>query len=84
MFFNLPVFWVCPWGASVQDKTTAEGRDPREVAEAVLRAVGRREADVVLAGLLPTLAVYVRTLCPRLFFKLMASRARKERRAKED
>ncbi|XP_061079718.1 dehydrogenase/reductase SDR family member 7B isoform X3 [Conger conger] len=68
----------------VQDRTTAEGRDPREVAEAVLRAVGGRKPDVLLAGLLPTLAVYIRTLCPALFFRLMASRARKERRPKED
>ncbi|KAG5832364.1 hypothetical protein ANANG_G00290400 [Anguilla anguilla] len=68
----------------VQDKNTAEGRDPREVAEAVLRAVGRKRKDVLLAGPLPTLAVYIRTLCPPLFFKLMASRARKEQRPKED
>ncbi|KAG7459799.1 hypothetical protein MATL_G00214510 [Megalops atlanticus] len=68
----------------VLDKNTAEGRDPREVAEAVLRAVGRRKKDVLLAGPLPTLAVYIRTLCPQLFFKLMASRARKEQRPKED
>ncbi|XP_061075912.1 dehydrogenase/reductase SDR family member 7B-like [Conger conger] len=69
---------------ATQDKTTAEGRDPREVAEAVLRAVGGRKADVLLAGLLPTLAVNIRTLCPALFFRLMASRAQKERRPKED
>ncbi|XP_036408985.1 dehydrogenase/reductase SDR family member 7B isoform X2 [Megalops cyprinoides] len=68
----------------VLDKNTAEGRDPREVAEAVLRAVGRSKKDVLLAGPLPTLAVYIRTLCPQLFFKLMASRARKEQRPKED
>ncbi|KAJ8250979.1 hypothetical protein GJAV_G00215800 [Gymnothorax javanicus] len=68
----------------VQDKNTAEGRDPRDVAEAVLRVIGRKQKDVLLAGLLPTLAVYIRTLCPQLFFRLMASRARKERRPKED
>ncbi|KAJ8347206.1 hypothetical protein SKAU_G00286070 [Synaphobranchus kaupii] len=68
----------------VLDKNTAEGQDPQKVAEAVLRAVGCKKEDVLLAGLLPTLAVYIRTLCPHLFFKLMASRARKEQRPKQD
>ncbi|KAL4617880.1 dehydrogenase/reductase SDR family member 7B [Arapaima gigas] len=64
------------------DKNTAEGRDPREVAVAVLRIVQGRQKDVLLAGLLPTLAVYIRTLCPPLFFRLMAARARKEQKSK--
>ncbi|KAG9342959.1 hypothetical protein JZ751_015175 [Albula glossodonta] len=68
----------------VLDRTTAEGQDPAVVAQAVLRAVGQRKKDVLLAGPLPTLAVYIRTLFPELFFKLMASRARKEQRAKQD
>ncbi|KAJ8389680.1 hypothetical protein AAFF_G00115560 [Aldrovandia affinis] len=66
------------------DKNTAKGRDPLEVAEAVLRAIGCKKKDVLLAGPLPMLAIYIRTLCPQLFFKLMASRARKEQRPKDD
>lgn len=69
---------------SVLDKATATGRDPRDVAQAVLRAVRKRSKDVVLAGLLPTVAIYLRTLWPALFFKLMASRARKEQKPKEE
>ncbi|XP_008327993.1 dehydrogenase/reductase SDR family member 7B [Cynoglossus semilaevis] len=68
----------------VLDKTTATGRDPGDVALAVLRAVRQRSKDVVLAEPLPTLAVYLRTLWPTLFFRLMASRAHKEQKRKEE
>ncbi|KAF3846602.1 hypothetical protein F7725_003680 [Dissostichus mawsoni] len=60
------------------------GRDPLDVARAVLRAVRQRSKDVVLAGPLPSLALYLRTLWPALFFKLMSSRARKEQKPKEE
>lgn len=64
----------------VLDKSTAAGSDPKDVARSVLRAVSLKSKDVVLAGPLPTLAIYLRTLCPALFFKIMSSRARKEQR----
>lgn len=66
----------------VLDKTTASGRDPTAVARAVLQAVGQESKDVLLAGPLATAAVYLRTLCPALFFTLMSSRARKEQKPK--
>lgn len=65
----------------VLDKTTAAGWDPKDVAQSVLRAVCHNSKDVVLAGPIPTLAIYLRTLWPSLFFKLMSSRARKEQRS---
>ncbi|XP_026232366.1 dehydrogenase/reductase SDR family member 7B [Anabas testudineus] len=68
----------------VLDKTTAMGWDPRDVAYAVLRAVRHRSKDVVLAGPAPSVAIYLRTLWPSLFFKLMASRARKEQKMKDE
>lgn len=68
----------------VVDKTTMMGRDPVDVAQEVLKAVRHRSKDVVLAGPLPTLAIYLRTLWPALFFKLMSSRARKEQKPKAD
>lgn len=68
----------------VLDKTTATGWDPAEVAQAVLKAVRHKSKDVVLAGALPTLAIYLRTMWPALFFKLMSSRARKEQKAKDE
>lgn len=68
----------------VLDKSTATGRDPTEVAQAVLQAVRHKSKDVVLAGALPTLAIYLRTMWPALFFKLMSSRASKEQKAKDE
>lgn len=68
----------------VMDKTTAHGRDPVDIAHAVLKAVRHKQKDVVLAGPLPTVAIYLRTLCPALFFKVMASRAIKEQKLKEE
>ncbi|XP_008303472.1 dehydrogenase/reductase SDR family member 7B [Stegastes partitus] len=68
----------------VVDKTTAMGRDPADVARSVLKAVRQRSKDVVLAGLVPNLAIYLRTLWPALFFKLMSSRARKEQKLKDE
>lgn len=65
------------------DKTTSHGQGAPEVAQEVLSAVGRRKKEVLVAGLTPSLAVYLRTLFPRLFFTFMAARARKERKNKE-
>ncbi|XP_054993052.1 dehydrogenase/reductase SDR family member 7B isoform X2 [Sorex araneus] len=67
----------------VMDKNTAEGRSPKEVAQDVLTAVGEKKKDVVLATLVPSLAIYLRTLAPGIFFSLMASRARKEQKPKD-
>ena len=53
-----------------------------QVAQDILAALGRKKKDVVLADPMPSLAVYLRTLAPGLFFRLMASRARKERKSK--
>ncbi|XP_044795061.1 dehydrogenase/reductase SDR family member 7B isoform X1 [Bubalus bubalis] len=66
----------------VMDETTAQGRSPVQVAQDILAALGRKKKDVVLADPMPSLAVYLRTLAPGLFFRLMASRARKERKSK--
>ncbi|KAM5308121.1 dehydrogenase/reductase SDR family member 7B isoform 1-T7 [Glossophaga mutica] len=66
----------------VMDKTTAQGRMPMEVAQDVLTAVVKKKKDVILADLLPSLAIYLRTLAPGLFFSLMASRARREQKSK--
>ncbi|GAB5580615.1 dehydrogenase/reductase SDR family member 7B isoform X3 [Prionailurus iriomotensis] len=81
---NLSVNAVTADGSKygVMDKTTAQGRSPVEVARDVLAAVGKKKKDVILADLLPSLAIYLRTLAPGLFFRLMASRARKERKSK--
>ncbi|NXD85632.1 DRS7B reductase, partial [Halcyon senegalensis] len=66
----------------VTDKNTAEGQTAAEVAQVVLHAVGQKKKEVLVAGLTPSLAVYLRNLFPRLFFTLMATRAKKERKTK--
>ncbi|NWI10864.1 DRS7B reductase, partial [Crypturellus soui] len=67
----------------VMDKATAEGQTAAEVAQVVLSAVGHKKKEVLVAGLAPSLAVYLRNLFPRLFFTLMASRAKKEKKVKD-
>ncbi|NP_001090401.1 dehydrogenase/reductase SDR family member 7B [Xenopus laevis] len=69
-------------GYGVMDKNTADGRTPEEVAQTVLRAVGERRKELLVAGLVPTLAVYLRTLAPTLFFSIMSARAKKRTKAK--
>ncbi|XP_075574592.1 dehydrogenase/reductase SDR family member 7B isoform X5 [Pelecanus crispus] len=72
-----------PFRSAFMDKNTAEGQTAAEVAQVVLNAVGRKKKEVLVAGLTPSLAVYLRNLFPRLFFTLMAARAKKERKAKD-
>ncbi|NWX89643.1 DRS7B reductase, partial [Nothoprocta ornata] len=67
----------------VLDKATAEGQTAAEVAQVVLAAVGHKKKEVLVAGLAPCLAVYLRNLFPRIFFTLMASRAKKEKKVKD-
>ncbi|VTJ62852.1 Hypothetical predicted protein [Marmota monax] len=71
-----------PFRSASVDKNTAQGRSPAEVAQDVLAAVGKKKKDVIVADLLPSLAIYLRTLAPGLFFSIMAIRARKERKSK--
>uniref|UniRef100_A0A8D0L2V6 Dehydrogenase/reductase SDR family member 7B n=1 Tax=Sphenodon punctatus TaxID=8508 RepID=A0A8D0L2V6_SPHPU len=82
---NLSVNAVTADGSQygVMDKNTMEGKSAGEVAQVVLRAVGQKKKEVLVTGLLPSLAVYLRNLSPCLFFTFMASRARKERKAKD-
>lgn len=64
------------------DKNTAQGRSAAEVAQDVFDAVGKKKKDVLLVDFLPSMAVYIRTLAPGLFFRIMAYKARKERKSK--
>ncbi|XP_021032568.1 dehydrogenase/reductase SDR family member 7B isoform X1 [Mus caroli] len=64
------------------DKNTAQGRSAAEVAQDVFDAVRKKKKDVLLTDFVPSMAVYIRTLAPGLFFRIMASRARKERKSK--
>ncbi|XP_031840904.1 dehydrogenase/reductase SDR family protein 7-like [Nomia melanderi] len=61
----------------VMDKTTEAGYSPEYVAHCILRAILNNEKDVVIATFIPKFAVYLRTLCPSLYFWIMHRRARK-------
>ncbi|XP_041364881.1 dehydrogenase/reductase SDR family member 7B-like [Gigantopelta aegis] len=78
---NLSVNAVCEDGSKygVTDKTTAAGMSPEYVAMQVLNSVIMGRKDVILASFVPRIAVFIRTLLPGLFFKLMASRAEKQK-----
>lgn len=75
---------ACSLYDAVMDKTTSEGKAAADVARLVLDAVGEKRKEVlVVPGFLPALAVYLRPLCPALFFTLMARRAGKDKKEKE-
>lgn len=59
------------------DKTTQEGYSPEYVADYTLKAVLKEEKDVLIAPITPKLAIYLRTLCPSLYFWIMQKRAKK-------
>lgn len=59
------------------DKNTEEGYSPEYVAEYVLKAVLKQEKDVLISDFTPKMAIYLRTLCPSLYFWLMHKRAKK-------
>nr|XP_020028021.1 dehydrogenase/reductase SDR family member 7B isoform X1 [Castor canadensis] len=81
---NLSVNAVTADGSryGAMDKNTAQGRSPAEVAQNILAAVKKKRKDVILADLVPSLAIYLRTLAPGVFFSIMASRAKKEQKSK--
>lgn len=58
------------------DQSTQEGYSPEYVADCVLKAVLKYEKDVLIAPSIPKCAVYLRTLCPSLYFYLMKKRAK--------
>ncbi|GFT78936.1 hypothetical protein NPIL_703371 [Nephila pilipes] len=63
----------------VMDQTTANGMDPNEAAESIIIATEAQQSELVLAGLLPKIAIMIRVICPWLYFYLMGGRARRIR-----
>lgn len=59
------------------DKATQEGYSPEYVADRILKAVLKEEKDVIITPFIPKFAVYLRTLCPSLYFWAMQKRAKK-------
>ncbi len=48
------------------DETTEKGYDPSYVAEKVLRAAAAKKDEIVIAKPDATVAIYLKTLCPKL------------------
>ena len=69
---------------SVMDAATASGMTPQYVASRILQAVARRQNDVVVAPLLYRMVVLLRVLHHNLFFWIMARRAKKEAKLKNN
>ncbi|CAM9517668.1 unnamed protein product [Scytosiphon promiscuus] len=65
------------------DATTAQGRDPREVADEIWRAAAEGKDEIVIADLKTRVALLLRAFAPRVLFKIMAKRAVKARPTEE-
>lgn len=61
----------------VMDKTIQEGYYPEYVADRILKAVLKEEKDILITPFIPKAAMYLRTLCPSLYFWIMQKRAKK-------
>ena len=63
----------------VMDSTTEQGMHPEHCALRVLQCVEQGTDELILATLLPKLAIYIRTFTPSWYFWLMQRRAQKQR-----
>jgi hypothetical protein len=61
------------------DSATASGYKSEYVAEKVLSAVAQGREELIIAPVVPRLAILVRTLTPSLYFWMMGRRARNTR-----
>ncbi|XP_063443695.1 dehydrogenase/reductase SDR family member 7B-like isoform X3 [Mytilus trossulus] len=68
--------FAIPYRSALMDKTTQSGMAPSYVAEKILSAVEFEQNEVILSPVHHKIAIYLRTIVPNLFFKLMKSRAK--------
>lgn len=59
------------------DSATSTGANPDTMARQILRAILGGKKDVIIAGLAPRVAYYLRYFCPSAYFWVMARRAKK-------
>lgn len=59
------------------DSATATGANPDTMARQILSAILGGKKDVIIAGLAPRVAYYLRYFCPSAYFWVMARRAKK-------
>lgn len=77
-YFVTKMFWC--FSSSVLDKTTESGMSADFVAEKVVNAVIQVQEEVVLAPSVHKAAILLRSVLPGVYFWIMASRARKQRK----
>ncbi|XP_066599516.1 dehydrogenase/reductase SDR family protein 7-like [Prorops nasuta] len=61
----------------VMDEATEKGYTPEFVADQVLKAVLKKEKDLVVATFTPKVAILLRTVFPSIYFWIMQKRAKK-------
>ena len=61
----------------VLDPTTEYGYTTEYVSKQILKGILRDEKDMIIAPITPNLAIWLRFICPSLYFWIMAKRARK-------
>ena len=59
------------------DEATANGMDPREVAELIVRGIEKRQKELVICEFTAKIGILMRALSPSLYFYIMAKRARR-------
>ncbi|XP_070579365.1 dehydrogenase/reductase SDR family protein 7-like [Ptychodera flava] len=76
---NLSLNAVNPDGSKygIMDSTIQNGMSTEYVANKILQAVAHKEIDVVLGPITHKAAIYLRTLVPGIFAKVMEARAKK-------
>ena len=59
------------------DSATASGYEPEYVSEEILKAVIHGKKDLVIAPIVPRIAIWLRSFAPCIYFRVMEKRARK-------
>ncbi|XP_075220389.1 dehydrogenase/reductase SDR family protein 7-like [Lycorma delicatula] len=60
----------------VLDETTAGGYSPQSVAEQILDGVADDKNELLISPASPRIAIFLRTVCPSLYFLVMKKRAK--------
>lgn len=58
------------------DQTTEQGYSAAFVAEKTVKAIVQKQSEVIVASTLPKVAIFIRRFLPRLYFYIMAKRAK--------
>jgi short-subunit dehydrogenase len=59
------------------DESTSTGDSPDEISSKIIQAILTGEKEVLLCSLVPRVAMFLRYVCPALYFRIMERRAAK-------